>query len=140
LDLVVEMLETNHLQRLANAGNALRPDWPTGSLYSHLAKHHAHRAYRDLAVALAFVAADNTTTTPARLLEHGPWWHATAAKRSTADVYRSAKCDVCGGRHSPGGEHNPRDHERPDDARRAEHLAACRAAVQPTRTYQAEEA
>jgi len=129
------MLETNQLQRLANQGNALRADWPTGSLFSYLAKNHAHRAYRDLAVALAYVAADNATTTPARLGEQGPWWHATSITRSAAEVYRSAKCDTCGGRHTPGGEHNPRERDRPSIERQAEHAAACRAQMRPLKTY-----
>ena len=73
----------NELDRLAAMGNALRADWPVRSLRTHLAKNHATRAYRDLAVALAWIAADPQTQTPARLIEAGPWWKATAVDAPT---------------------------------------------------------
>lgn len=63
--------------RLAAAGNALRPDWPAQSLLTLLLRDHADRAWQDIAVALAWVATDETSTTPARLAQPGPWWAAT---------------------------------------------------------------
>lgn len=62
--------------RLAAAINILRPDWPTRSLQTILDRDHTHRPIHDLAVALAWIATDPGTKTPARLAEHGPWWTA----------------------------------------------------------------
>lgn len=64
------------LARLAAMGNALRPDWPAQSLKTFL-HAFAVNAYRDVAVALAWVAADPESQTPKRLSEAGPWWQAT---------------------------------------------------------------
>jgi len=72
------MPTSNEIERLAAAANALRPDWPVPSLRTHLAQHHGHRPYRDLAVALAWICTDPATQTPARLAENGPWWAATS--------------------------------------------------------------
>lgn len=69
----------NEIERIAAMGNALRPDWPIKSLRSYLAANLGTRTYQDLAIALAYIATDPATQTPARLLENGPWWAATAA-------------------------------------------------------------
>ena len=58
--------------RLAAAAHALRPDWPAQSVLTLLGQVAAW-AYRDAAVQLAWLAADEETTTPARLLQDGPW-------------------------------------------------------------------
>ena len=65
------------IQRLAAATNALRPDWPTRSLITFLANNLGERANLDATVAMAWIAADPQTRTPARVLEAGPWWQAT---------------------------------------------------------------
>lgn len=65
------------IQRLAAAVNALRPDWPTKSLTTFIAKHLGDRATLDAVVAMAWIAADPKTQTPARVLASGPWWQAT---------------------------------------------------------------
>lgn len=71
-------------ERLAAAVNAMRPDWPVTSVMTFLSKPEVSgRAYRDVAVALTWVAADPLTQTPARLLEAGPWWRATQAQGDT---------------------------------------------------------
>lgn len=70
------------LHRLAGAVSCLRPDWPPASVQTFIAKHFTHRPLRDIAVALAYVAADPDSSTPARVLEAGPWWQAAA----TTDV------------------------------------------------------
>lgn len=70
-------------QRLAGAVNALRPEWPVKSLCTFIATKLEARAYLDAAVALAWVAADPATKTPARVLEAGPWWRATAVADTT---------------------------------------------------------
>lgn len=69
------------LARLAAMGNLLRPEWPTTSLATYL-RRHAHRPYRDVAVALAWVAADPDTKTPARMDGPGPWWAKAEADRA----------------------------------------------------------
>ena len=72
-------LETER-QRIAAAINQMRPDWPIKSLLTLLdGKQLANRPRRDVAVALAWIAADMDTKTPARVLEDGPWWRATTA-------------------------------------------------------------
>ena len=56
---ITELTKTE-AERLAAAANALRPDWPVSSLLTYLSKHKA-RAYRDVAVALAWIATDPQT-------------------------------------------------------------------------------
>jgi len=70
-------MNQDELTRLAAMANALRPDWPAQSVRTYLDTTHAHRAYRDIAVALAWIAADPTTQTPKRLEHPGPWWTTT---------------------------------------------------------------
>ena len=70
--------------RLAAIINCIRPDWPQASLTTHIVKHLSHRPFRDVLVALAWVAADPNTQTPARVLEQGPWWDAVAAGNQQA--------------------------------------------------------
>lgn len=70
------------VQRLAHAINDLRPSWPISSLTTFIGRNLANRNYRDVAVALVFVALDADmagnykTQTPKRVLENGPWWKA----------------------------------------------------------------
>lgn len=85
------MLTKTEAERLAAMGNALRPDWPIASLLTYLTKHKS-RAYRDVAVALAWIATDATTKTPARLDENGPWWKATQADSPTVTVHVRPAC------------------------------------------------
>lgn len=75
------------LARLAGMANALRPDWPAQSILTFLTEHCAFRAYRDAAVALAWLATDDATSTPKRLLEAGPWWLATAPQRTAQTTF-----------------------------------------------------
>lgn len=77
------MPSETEIERLAAMANQLRPEWPVRSLVTHLTNHHAGRAYRDLAVALAYVATDSATVTPARLKESGPWWRTTEEQART---------------------------------------------------------
>lgn len=71
------MLTNTQIERLAGMANQLRPEWPVNSLVTYIKKHRT-RAYRDLAVALSWVATDSDSHTPARLDENGPWWKAAA--------------------------------------------------------------
>lgn len=86
------MATADELTRLAAMGNALRPDWPTNSLRSHLAANHGTRSYRDLAVALAWICTDPETRTPARLSEAGPWW-VTTTRHDATPTPRAPRCE-----------------------------------------------
>lgn len=85
------MLTKTEAERLAAAAHALRPDWPVSSLLTYLSRHKAS-AYRDVAVALAWIATDAQTKTPARLDEAGPWWKATQADSPTTTVHVRPRC------------------------------------------------
>lgn len=81
------------IDRIAAAMNAVRPDWRTSSLVTFLTKHHAGRAYRDLAIAAVAVATDPKTTTPNLLNEHGGWWVAAQAVVGAPSLeLRAARC------------------------------------------------
>lgn len=92
------MADPDEIARLAAAINALRPEWPVKALVTHLTTHHAARPYRDLGLALTWIALDPATRTPARLREHGPWWEACAANREAATRLppRHTPCDEPG--------------------------------------------
>lgn len=66
--------------RLAIAVHALRPDWPAQSLRSFITNNLTDKNWSDAAVAFAWIATDPATKTPARVLEVGPWWSATAPR------------------------------------------------------------
>lgn len=96
------MTTSIEIARIAAAANLLRPDWPAASIRTHLAAKHAHRPYRDLALALVWVALDEDSRTPARLDEHGPWWtlgdhHVVSTPPRFADLCRHGR----EGRHCP---------------------------------------
>lgn len=83
-------------QRLAAMGNTLRPDWPAGSLLTLISQDLRNRTYRDIAIALAYVATDPATKTPGRLREAGPWWEAArpATQLAPRGNGKCPKCDV----------------------------------------------
>lgn len=88
----------HEIDRIAAAMHQLRPDWPAVSIRTLIHKHLADRPRRDVAVALAWVACEPGTSTPARVLEAGPWWKAagvegTASKREPWDA--GSFCAVC---------------------------------------------
>lgn len=70
------MATPTEIQRLAAAMHQLRPAWRVDSLVTFLTKHHADRAFNDLAVAAVVVTLDPKTQTPQLLNQHGPWWSA----------------------------------------------------------------
>lgn len=93
------MPNAEEIQRVAAAMHAVRPDWPTGSLCTFLAKNHSATAFRDLLVAGVWVASDTRTSTPRLLLEHGPWWQAAQAgfaEQGGHSDHRFARCQVLG--------------------------------------------
>lgn len=76
-------MNEHEIERIAAMAHALRPDWPANSLRTLIATRLADRPRRDVTVALAWVACESATTTPARVLEAGPWWRAAAADGET---------------------------------------------------------
>ncbi len=96
-------MNTTEVARLAAAINLLRPDWPTPSLHTFIARELASRPYRDAAVALTYVAADPDSQTPRRVLEAGPWWKVGEA--SPADIgpriLVQGRCNKCRHMHAP---------------------------------------
>ena len=69
------------IERLARAGNALRPDWPYTSLVTFLTKNAGDRPLWDATRALMWIATEPgaepgvyTNETPRLFTEDGPWW------------------------------------------------------------------
>lgn len=114
------MASDAELQRIAGAANKLRPEWSAKSVLTILRTHHPDRSFADLAVAVAVLAVDPATQTPARLSEHGPWWVATRL-----NVGRSETPNVGPGRGARRCDRAGHDHEAADACRlcRAEQLA-----------------
>lgn len=118
---------TSHLerQRLSSMANALRPDWPLKSLYTLLTDDEVlvKRSYQDVACALAWVATDPETKTPARLSQPGPWWGPTNASVTRPLASDKAHhCEKCGIVHtalSPCSPPDQRAHGRGAEAARA---------------------
>lgn len=76
-------------ERIAQAINVLRPDWPVRSLITLMGKEQLkHRPRRDVLVALCWVASESNSHTPARVLEAGPWWKATQADGDTGGGHK----------------------------------------------------
>jgi len=100
------MPNTDEIQRIAAAMNALRPDWNIRSLVTYLERNHAARPFRDLIVAAVVVATDARTQTPKLLEQHGAWWVAAKAAQGTgaADPVHYARCPVIG--HTSYAAHN----------------------------------
>lgn len=106
-------MNIHEAERIANAINVLRPDWPVASLRTLLARPElTRRPRRDVLVALAWVAAEAETETPARVLESGPWWTAAAAEhaRPATDapevIPPELRCAICS-RHRDDCARNP---------------------------------
>lgn len=120
-------MNDHEADRIAAAANQLRPDWPVTSVRTLIRKHLADRPRRDVAVALAWIACEANTSTPARVLEAGPWWLAaavdgqTTGRREPFDPLQT--CDVCGKSES-GCRRNPlSEHEFVAVAHHAQRLA-----------------
>lgn len=90
------MPDRQGIERIAAAMHQVRPDWRADSLVTFLAKHHAHRPYRDLAIAAIAVATDERTRTPQLLNEHGAWWVAAQAGTSSTAELRFKRCEQIG--------------------------------------------
>ncbi len=102
------MISRDETERLAAMANALRPDWPLKSLTTFIVNERTRRTYREVAIALAWVATDPATDTPKRMLEAGPWWNASRAQAATVSVvvtrcpehpeHPAARCPACDSR------------------------------------------
>lgn len=130
-------MNENEIERIAAAANALRPDWPLASLRTLLTTKLATRARRDVAVALAWVACESETKTPARVLEPGPWWTAVATEdhggRTTPRPPRKDECCRICGRYLDGCLcDRPTTRPTQRSERTSEHVAGLRARLRPT--------
>lgn len=92
-------MDDHDAQRIAAALHAARPDWPASSLLTLIRKKLIDRPRRDVFVALAWVASEPASHTPARVLEQGPWWKAAGVEGAVKgrrdwpdDAHR---CSVC---------------------------------------------
>ena len=70
------MPNASAIDRIAAAIHALRPNWPQRSIQTLIEGDAslAAKGFQDLTLALAYVATDPKTLTPARVRETGPWW------------------------------------------------------------------
>lgn len=104
-------------QRIAAAINIARPDWPMSSLLSFVRNNLMTRPRRDVFVALAWVASESETQTPARVLESGPWWRAAGIEGATGAAKRGPICLHCGFEEHECSRRFATDHEfeGPDD-------------------------
>ncbi len=121
--------------RLAAAISCLRPDWPAASIKTLVMTKHATRPLQDVAVALAWVAADPGTRTPARINESGPWWPAPANGRPITAMDRRM-CGQCGMLHYLDEGCPPRPKpafRRADPDTVAAHVVAMRASIRDAR-------
>lgn len=121
-------MNDHELDLLAATFNIARPDWPTKSLRTFLAKNLASRPYRDVFVALAWIACEPRTATPARVLEAGPWWQAAAVEGRLVPRHPSpvTACHNCGGEMSDSCCDAPSRRPQPSSDY-AQHAATARA-------------
>lgn len=84
-------MNEHEIDRIASAFHVLRPDWPHASLRTFIANNLANRPRRDVAIALAWVACESNTATPARVLENGPWWKATNTETTATTTVHTGK-------------------------------------------------
>jgi hypothetical protein len=96
-------MNENEIERIALATNALRPDWPLASIRTLIRTKLIQRTRRDVAVALAWVACESQTKTPARVLEAGPWWQTTNESTVPRPPKVEEACHDCGKRRETCG-------------------------------------
>ena len=129
-------------ERIADAFNRLRPDWPTKQLRTLLADSRlVDRPRRDVVVALGWVACEPGTSSPYRVLEAGPWWRAVAVDDTETHVRDVAplgsRCTVCGLTEEACAIRWAHDHEfarpRPRDVDLTPVVAELKDHVQPMR-------
>lgn len=94
-------MNTHEIERIADAFNRLRPDWPRKQLVTLLNDARMiGRPRRDVVVALGWVACESDTGNPYRVIEQGPWWKAAALDQTAIVGYtpprRGEACITCG--------------------------------------------
>jgi hypothetical protein len=91
------MLNETQIARLAGMAANLRPDWPQSSLFTFITRNLTSYAYRDAAVMLAWVATDDQTATPKRVLEAGPWRKAARPDGAPRPIQadKDGTCGTC---------------------------------------------
>lgn len=110
-------MNENERDRIAAAIHQLRPDWPASSIRTLIDRPRLRdRPRRDVAVALAWIACESGTQTPARVLESGPWWQAAGVEGSdnggavtAGRLDPDGTCDTCSQpphRHGPTSGHD----------------------------------
>lgn len=124
-------MNEHEADRIAASMHQLRPDWPIASIRTLIGKSLLSRPRRDVAVALAWVACDPKTATPARVLEAGPWWKAAGVEGSANAREPFDRGSFCAHCHQPESRcvrMNATDHEF-----ESIHAYDKRIAAQPTR-------
>lgn len=99
------MLTRQEGERLAQAINALRPDWPVRSLLTFI-ERRCTRPLLDLSLELMYVALDPDTKSPARIDGDGPWKRLQHTAKP-GQAYRAPSSDDCAICHRPAGLHSP---------------------------------
>lgn len=124
-------MNQHEAERIAAALNIVRPDWPTASLLTLIRTKLIDRPRRDVLVALAWVASEPNTATPARVLEAGPWWRAAGVEGTIAPrpPRPLSACRTCGREYRPDPPCCDHPTQRVDVADTAAHVAAVRAAI-----------
>ena len=140
------MLTRDEAMCCAHAAIALRPDWTVDQVLNVLRDDRVRpRQFRHVAVALAWIAADEDTKSPGRLFAHGDWWEAARPKRAEVSAptfrpYDPTGCRTCGytadDHRNAGSTLADHDYEPAHTARRtmppADVRAALNAAFTPT--------
>jgi hypothetical protein len=112
-------MNEHEIDRIAAAMNQLRPDWPVKSLRTLLTRPElASRARRDVTVALAWVACESGTSSPARVIEAGPWWRAAGIEGTLTNRHPKPAdaCHRCGREYGPNCCDNPTQRPAPGDS------------------------
>lgn len=92
----VGALNKDEAQKIANAINALRPDWSINGLMSVLGdSRNINRPTTDMTLAFVALALDPKSRKPTRIYEHGPWWELLAPRVGSAVSYRTIGDDDC---------------------------------------------
>ena len=108
-------MNPHEAERIAAAIHQLRPDWPAASIRTLLGKPElTNRPRRDVAVALAWIACEVDTKTPARVLSAGPWWQAAGVEGGDIKPHERYDprdvCRVCGTKSAFHSHPSLRDH------------------------------
>jgi hypothetical protein len=107
-------MNDHEAQRIAAAMHEARPDWPASSVLTLIHRSLIDKPRRDVFVALAWIASEPNSHTPARVLESGPWWRAAGvdgATRTLETAPTGTRCTICG--QPQDGQHLGHDYSQP---------------------------